>query len=149
MYSHICWLQRSTIKEKNHEFQNYFYSESESTTDTARFHLSWRVRLSSTSQYPSLGWLYTYCKIHENDREMQKQKIYSRVFRITFFVLCPFLRFSHFVTGLAFAWKVKGFRCSSFRCIKKTRILHEIRKVHSECFVFCGVFCKMQNMKSV
>ncbi len=42
----------------------------------------------------------------------------------------------------AFARKLKGFCGLFFRCINKTRNLHEVRKVYSECFVFRGVFRK-------
>ncbi len=54
----------------------------------------------------------------------------------------PFFHFSHFTAfalGPAFMWKVKDF-ILFFRGINKTRNSHEIRKVYSECFVFCGVF---------
>ncbi len=40
------------------------------------------------------------------------------------------------------AQKVVGF-CGLFFCgINKTQNLHELQKVYSECFVFCGVFCE-------
>ncbi len=70
----------------------------------------------------------------------------SEVFRVTFFTFCTsFLAFrisQNFAPGLAFARKVKGFRGLFFRGINKTRNLHEIQKVYSECFVFCGVLRK-------
>ncbi len=55
----------------------------------------------------------------------------------------PLFRFSHFTPGLAIARKVKGFCGFFFRGINKTRNLHEIQKVYSECFVFCDVFRKI------
>ncbi len=54
MYKHICRSFWGTTK-KNYEFRNCFYSESESTTNTACFHLSQHVRLPS---------MYTYLSPH-------------------------------------------------------------------------------------
>ncbi len=72
--------------------------------------------------------------------------MYSGVFRITVFAFhIPLFAFrisQHFMPGSAFARKVKGFRGLLFCDINKTRNLHEIRKVYSECFVFCRVFCE-------
>ncbi len=81
----------------------------------------------------------------------EKWKVNSRIFRVIFLVFRARFRFLHFAPGLAFLWKVNGF-CSLFFCrINKTQNSHEIRKVYSECFVFCGVLRKntreMQNMK--
>ncbi len=94
------------------------------------------------------AWPYTYHKICENVRKMRKMKSVSRIFRVTFFrILHPI-----FASGLTFARKVKGFCALFFRGNNKTQNLHEIRKVNSECFVFCGVSQntrKMWNMKSV
>ncbi len=68
---------------------------------------------------------------------MQKKKVYSGVFRATFFACCIS---QHFEPGLAFAWKLKGF-CGLFFCgINKTRNSHEMRKVYSKCFIFYCVF---------
>ncbi len=50
--------------------------------------------------------------------------------------------FAHFASGSAFARKLKRFYGLFFCDINKTQNLHEMRKVYSECFVFCGVFCK-------
>ncbi len=73
-----------------------------------------------------------------------KQKVYSEVFCITFFVFrTPFFTFHilrHFVAGLALARKVKVLRGLFFRGISKAQNSHETRKVYSECFVFHGVF---------
>ncbi len=80
----------------------------------------------------------------------EKRKVYSRVFCVSLFShFTPFFCFSqHFVPVLAFVWKVEGFRGLFFCGINKTRNLHEIRKVYSECFVFCGVLRKhSQNAK--
>ncbi len=75
-----------------------------------------------------LGQLYTYREISENGSE--KQKIYSGVFRVTFFVFhtlfFAFCISQHFVPELAFTREVKGFRSLFFSCIIKTRNLHEM-----------------------
>ncbi len=39
-------------------------------------------------------------------------------------------------------WKLKGFHGLFFRGINETQNLSEMRKVYSECFAFCGVFCE-------
>ncbi len=76
----------------------------------------------------------------------EKQKLYSGVCRVTFFVFrAPFYTFcilQHFAPGSAFVWKLKGFRGLFFCGINKTRNSPEMRKVYSECFIFCGVFCE-------
>ncbi len=74
----------------------------------------------------------------------EKRKVYSGVFSVTFFAFrAPFFAFcisKHFAPGLA--WKLKGLCGLFFRGFNKTQNLHEMRKVYSECFVFCGVFHK-------
>ncbi len=66
----------------------------------------------------------------------EKWKVYSGVFHVLFFA---FHISQHFAPGPAFMGKLKGFCGLFFRGINKTRNLHEIRKVYSECFTFCGV----------
>ncbi len=48
--------------------------------------------------------------------------------------------FLRFLPGSALTRKVKRFHSLFFRGINKTRNLHEIQKVYSERFIFCGVF---------
>ncbi len=67
----------------------------------------------------------------------EKWKLYTQVFCASFFA---FRISQHFTPGLAFAQKLEGFRGLFFRAINKTRNSHEMQKVYSECFVFCGVF---------
>ncbi len=74
----------------------------------------------------------------------EKEKLYSGVFCVTSFASL-FLLFA-FCSILYQGWhsceKYKGFCGLFFRGINKTRNSHEIRKVYSECFIFCGVFCE-------
>ncbi len=83
-------------------------------------------------------------KYAKMDAECEKWKVYSGVFRITFFAFhAPFFAFrisQHFALGLAFARKLKGFRGLFFRGINKTWNSPEMRKVYRQCFVFRGVF---------
>ncbi len=64
----------------------------------------------------------------------EKWKVYSGVFRATFFVFRT--------RGLAFVQKVKGFCSLFFHRINKTRNSCEIQKMYCECYAFCDVFCK-------
>ncbi len=96
----------------------------------------WKEWADVTVLHPNvtlLGQLYTYCKICENGWEMQKTKMCSGVLCVTF-------SSPHFTPGSAFIRKFKGFCGLFFRGTNKTRNSHEMRKVYSECFVFCGVF---------
>ncbi len=85
----------------------------------------------------------------------EKRKVYNGVFHTTFFTFrTPFFIFrisQHFVSGSAFMRKLKVFRGLFFRGINKTRNSHEMRKMYSKCFIFCGVFREkhLQNAKSV
>ncbi len=84
----------------------------------------------------------SYTLIAEYAKTIAKNKKRIAAYFVSLFSR-PFFYFSHFAafcTRSAFAGKVKGFRGLFFRGINKTRNLHEIRKMHSECFVFCGVF---------
>ncbi len=82
-----------------------------------------------------LGRLYAYREIRGNGSETRKTKSVWRGISRHFF------RFSqHFVPGSAFTRKLKGFPGLFFHGINKTRNSHEMRKVYSVCFVFCGVF---------
>ncbi len=70
---------------------------------------------------------------------LSHEKCIAGYFTSLFCVSRPFFRFSHFVPGSAFAPKGKEF-CGLFFCgINTIRNLHEIQKVYSKCFVFCGV----------
>ncbi len=66
--------------------------------------------------------------------------LYRDVLCHFFHILRLFLRFLHFAPWSAFARKVKEFHRLFFCDINKTRNSREIRKVYSECFIFCDVF---------
>ncbi len=68
----------------------------------------------------------------------EKWKVYGGVFRATFLHFAPL--FSLFVPGSAFVRKLRRFHGLFFHSIKEAWNSHEMRRVHSECFVFCGVF---------
>ncbi len=76
----------------------------------------------------------------------EKRKVYSGIFQVTFFAFrTPFFTFcisQHFTPGSTFAQKLKGFRGLFLRGINKAWNSPEMRKVHSEYFVFCSVFRK-------
>ncbi len=72
----------------------------------------------------------------------EKQKVFSGVFRVTFFVFRASFFTSHFTTRSAFTQKVNEFCGLFFRGINKTRNLYDIRKVYSEYFIFRGAFRK-------
>ncbi len=57
------------------------------------------------------------------DAKCEKQKVYSGVFRATFFA---FRISQHFAAGLTFVRKLKRFRALIFRRINKTRNSHEM-----------------------
>ncbi len=84
-------------------------------------------------------------------RNAKKERCIAGYFVSLYSLFTPL--FSHFVPGSAFTRKVKGFRGSFFHGINKTWNSYEMRKVYSECFVFCGVFfakilakCKMRKV---
>ncbi len=72
----------------------------------------------------------------------EKQKYTAGYFASRFSRFASVFHFLHFAPGLAIARKVIGFRSLFFRGINKTQNSHEIRKVYSECCIFCGIFCE-------
>ncbi len=84
------------------------------------------------------GWLYTYRKIRENNRE--KQKVYSGIFRITSFAFrAPFFAFLISHQGRHSHEKSKDFVIYFLTALIK----HEIRMKYEKCFVFRDMFHKI------
>ncbi len=78
----------------------------------------------------------------KQSRNTKNKKCIGRYFTSLFSHFAPPFRFSHFVPGSAFAQKLTGFHGLFFCGINKTQNAHEIQKVYSKCFLFCGVFCE-------
>ncbi len=86
------------------------------------------LNLKRTHKLYLAGYTLT-AKYVKTIAKCEKRKVYSGVFRVTFFAFCIS---QHFTPGSAFVQKVKGFRGLFFRGINKIRNSHEIRKVYSQ-----------------